>query len=789
MVRNYFLVAIRNLKRNKVFSAINILGLSIGMASAVLILLWVQNEMSYDRFHKKGDRLYEMYNRATMNGTISCWDFTPKIMAPTLKKDYPEVEDAVRFSNANFLFSVGDKHLNLAGNFTDSGFLRMFSFPLVKGNPSTALASLNRLVLTESGARKLFGDEDPMGKTVKVDSNNYFTVAGVLKDLPNNTQFHFDYLLPWSYLTKLNWDDNYWGNNSTRTYITLKPGISEAAFDKRVKDIVISHATPGSTLNTEIFLHPVSKWHLYSRFENGQIAGGQIEIVRLFIIVAIFILLIACINFMNLSTARSEKRAKEVGIRKVSGAPKAKLVMQFLMESVLISVFAGVLALMIVQVSLSSFNLLVSKSLFINFSNPVFWIVSLGFVLITGLVAGSYPAFYLSSFKPAKVLKGAAKAAHTLITPRKILVVLQFSFAIILIISTIIVEHQLKYAQSRDTGYNKDHLVYAFMQGDLQKHYNLIKNELLAQGVAAGVTRTSGPMTQHWADSWGFEWPGSTEADKKIDFTLLSTDAAFVKNMGLHLVQGRDIDILNYPTDSSGLLLNETAVKLMRLKNPVGQTVTFNERKWHIIGVTKDFILESPYQPVNPMIISGPAGFDMYVLNVRLNPNHSTADNLSRMERIFKQYNPSYPFEYRFVDEDYEQKFVNEKRTGSLAALFAGLTIFISCLGLFGLATYTAENRIKEIGVRKVLGASVAGITTLLSKDFLKLVLLAILIASPIAWFTMHRWLQSYPYRVQIEWWVFGLASLLSIAIALFTISFQAIKAALANPVNSLRSE
>lgn len=470
------------------------------------------------------------------------------------------------------------------------------------------------------------------------------------------------------------------------------------------------------------------------------------------------------------------------------GAAKASLIGQFLGESILISLLAGILAIIIVQISLSSFNLLVNKRLFIDFGNSWFWISGIGFILLTGIIAGSYPAFYLSSFKPASVLKGSIKGAHALVSPRKMLVVLQFTFAIILIICTIIVKHQIQYGQERDAGYKKDNLLYTFMQGDIDKNYELIRNELLNSGAAIGVTRTSGPMTMHWSDSWGFEWPGSTEADKKLDFTVLGADADFVKTMGVKLLQGRDINIRSYRTDSFAVLLNEAAVKVMRIKNPIGQPLKVNGQTWHVIGIIKDFILESPYQSVSPMVIAGPAsGF--YVLNFKLNPVHTVTGNIRKAEQIFKKYNPSYPFEYNFVDEEYAAKFQNEKRTGNLAALFAGLTIFISCLGLFGLATYMAENRIKEIGIRKVLGASVAGITTLLSKDFLKPVMLSLIIASPVAWWAMSEWLETYKYRISIEWWVFALAGFLSVLIALLTVSFQSIKAAIANPVKSLRSE
>jgi putative ABC transport system permease protein len=790
MIKNFFIVAFRNLKRNKTFSTINILGLAIGMASAILICLWIVDEIGFDRFHVKENRLYMVYRQQTGSANNYTTTYTPKVLAPTLKSDYPDIEDVARWQNINFLMSVGDRHFNSQGNFTDSGFLRMFSFPAAEGNLNGALVSPHDIVITESFAKTLFGKESALGKQIKVDSVNLVTVKAVLKDLPDNSRFHFQYLLSWTYLEKLGWSDNYWENNSVGTFYTLKPGVSGSSFNAKIRDILFHKTRQEKTPVTDIlFGQAAEKWHLYSNFENGKEAGGQITIVRLFIIIASFILLIACINFMNLSTARSEKRAKEVGIRKVVGAPKNFLILQFLAESLLFSAIAGLLALLIVQVSLSSFNLLVAKQLTIPYYNINFWLAAAGFILFTGFLAGSYPAFYLSSFKPIKVLKGVLKTSMEGAFSRKFLVVLQFSFAIILIISTIVVLRQINYAQERDSGYNRNNIVYSFMQGDIIKNYELIRNELLSNRIITDVTRTSAPMTQHWSDTWGFEWPGSTPNDQKTDFTYFASDEGFVRTLGLKLILGRDMNTRMYPTDSTGMLLNEEAVKTMRLKDPIGAIVKSNGNSWHVVGVVKDFILESPYEPIAPILTIGPKVMDFYVMNMKLSPSNSTSDNLKKAETIFKKYNPSYPFEYTFLDVDYAQKFANEKRTGALAALFAGLTIFISCLGLFGLASFTAENRIREIGIRKVLGASVFGITQLLSRDFLKLVAISFLIASPIAWFAMNSWLQSYPYRVPISWWVFALTFLLSIVIALLTISFQSVKAAMTNPAKSLRSE
>ncbi|MEO8770326.1 MAG: ABC transporter permease [Ferruginibacter sp.] len=791
MLKNYLKIAFRNLWKSKGFSIINISGLAIVMASAILILLWIQNEMSHDTFHAKGDRIYTANNRDKFNNQLWAWATTPSVMGPVLKLNYAsDVEDVVRSNFSNFLFTVGEKHLNVKGNFVDPGFLDVFSFPLLIGNTTQALKGNYNIVITQKLSEKLFGKEDAMGKVIRIDSVDNFTVSGVLKDLPNNTAFNFEYLLPWSYREKVNSPDISWGNNSIQTYILLKPGVSQKSFDAKIRDITIDH-TKGTTSpsTTQVFTQLFSDQWLYSRSENGVYVGGRIEQVKVFSIIAIFILLIACINFMNLSTAKSEKRAKEVGIRKVVGAQKPWLIVQFISESIMIAFFAALLAMIIVTLSLPGFNELVGKELFIDFSNIYFWFTAIGFILFTGLLAGSYPAFYLSSYQPVKVLKGTFKAAHALVTPRKVLVVVQFSFAIILIICTIIVVHQINYAQGRETGYAKDKLVYTFIQGDNEKHYDLIKNELLSSGAAVAVTKSMSPITQRWSDGWGFHWPGSKPGDDKVDFIRFSSDADFVKTMGVQLLQGRDIDIKNYPADSNAVLLNETSVEIMNLKDPLGTIIKEDDGKpWKVVGVIKDYVFESPYQKIQQLIVFGPGSW-FNVIHYKLNPAMPADKSIAMAKNIFDKYNPQYGFDYHFVDKDYELKFEGEKRTATLSGLFAGLTIFISCLGLFGLATYTAQNRIKEIGVRKVLGASVGSITSLLSKDFLKLVIISFIIASPIAWYAMRSWLQSFNYRIDIEWWVFAITGLLSVVIAIVTVSYQAIKAAVANPIKSLRTE
>ncbi|RFM27492.1 ABC transporter permease [Deminuibacter soli] len=792
MLKNIFKLAYRNVLRNKGFSAINITGLAVGMAAAILILLWIQDEYSYDQFHTNKNRIYEIWNRVRFEGDLSCWNTVPAPLGPAIQKDVPEAERVVRVTNSNTaLLTVGDKKLMKSGIYADTGFLQVFTFPLLQGNAATALNDIHGIVLTHKTAISLFGNENAIGKVVRMENKDNYTVTGVLKDLPGNTRFNFDYLLSRLGFKYREGQDLGWNDNSTPTYVMLKPNANFAAAAAKLKVLRQQYSEDAKKMKWEQFMYPLSRWRLYSSFTNGvEDGGGLSTFVKLFGVIAALILLIACINFMNLSTARSEKRAKEVGIRKVVGARKGSLIGQFIGESVFIAALAGVVAIVIVQLTLPAYNQLTNKELSLNFGSIYTWVALVGFVLFTGLLAGSYPAFFLSSFMPIKVLKGTFKKVNALITPRKVLVVLQFTFAIILIVSTIVIKQQMDYARERETGYNKDNLVYQFMTGDIPKNYALIKNELLAAGVAKSVTKTNSPLTERWSNGWGQGWEGKDPNDQ-TSFDRYLADEGLGATAGLQFVQGRDFDLQKYPTDSTGLIINESSLKLMKFKQPLGKIVSDLGIQWHIVGVVKDFILTSPYEPTRPILICGAKSQFMTfkVMQIKLNGNNSTASNLQKAEAIFKKYNPEYPFEYKFVDESYALKFDNEQRQGILAAAFAALTIFISCLGLFGLSAYMAENRIKEIGVRKVLGASVTGITTLLSKDFVKLVFVSFFIAVPLAYWGMHKWLQSYEYRISIHWWVFGIACFSAVAIAIATVSYQAIKAALANPVKSLRTE
>jgi ABC-type antimicrobial peptide transport system permease subunit len=786
MFFNYLKIAFRNLVKYKGFSAINILGLAVGMASAILIFLWVSHEISYDRFHEKKERIYEAWNKGSFNGKVSCWNTTPKILAKALQADIPEVEATTRVNWAdNYLTRFGDKTVMMKATIVDSTFLHIFSFPVIKGDAENALMNPSGVVLTETTAAKLFGTDNPVGQTLELNEKFQLTVTAVVKDPPNNSRFQFDCLMPWAFLRVQGWDDDYWGNNSTRTYALLKPAAKAETANAKLAGFRKKYDRDDPTGG--FFLYPIERWRLYSSFTEGKEEGGMIEYIRIFSIVGAIILLIACINFMNLSTAKSEKRAKEVGIRKVIGARRFNLMGQFLGESILIAFFAGLLSLIIVQFTLPAFNTFTGKLVQINYSNPIAWSLWLGFILLTGLIAGSYPAFFLSGFQPTKVLKGTFRKSQAAINPRKVLVVLQFTFAIVLIICTLVIKKQINHAQNRNNGYNKDQLLYYFMTGSTEKNYDLIKNELLSSGIATSVTKTSAPLTEGWSNTWGISWKGKQPDDRTL-FDRFCADQKFVTTAGLELVKGRDFDLAAYPSDSSAVLLNESAVLAMGFDDPIGQTISDNGRNWTVVGVIKDFILHSPFAKTQPMFIQGANGW-FNVIHFRLNAANSVSDNLKKAEQIFKKFNPSYPFDYTFVDQAYASKFEEEKKMGSLAALFAGLTIFISCMGLFGLATYMAATRFKEIGIRKVLGASVVSITTLLSKDFLKLVLISFLVASPVAWMLMNHWLKSYAYQTDIDGWVFVLTGLLSMLIAVLTTSIQAIKAAVSNPVKSLKSE
>lgn len=783
MFRNYFKTAWRNLLKNRIFSTINLIGLTIGMTAVMLIWFWVQNELSYDRFYSNSEDLYKLYNKNTDGGNVNVWDVTSGPAAKELKDNYPEVKDAARiYWPIERLLTYGDVRIKSIGNDVDSPFLSMFDFPLVAGNRKNLLSDENSIVLTESLAKKLFGKDNPINKVITVDEHELFKVTGVIKDLPSNTAFDFNYLVP---LTKAGEYSNTWSSNSYYTYVQLQSRASADIFNEKIANLLNKHT--GDT-KTSLFLYPVSETHLYSRFENGRPVGGKIEEVRLVVFIGILILLIACINFMNLSTARSQKRAKEVGVRKVIGGSKGSLVMQFLAESVLLSLAAGILALVIVKLALPLFNTVMGKNFVFNFSNPVFWLALLAFIVLTGLLAGLYPALFLSAFKPARVLKATINEGNKTVNLRKILVVLQFSLAIILIVSTLIIHKQIDFVQQRNIGYNVSGLVEVPVEGNLGKSYESLKAALLNSGAVNSVARTGWGVTVDGSNGSGFSWSEASPDQEKTAFSFARTESDFIKTLNLQLLAGRDIDYARFPADSNAVLVNARAVKVMGLKDPIGKYITRGDAQYVVRGVFNDFIVGSPYNETAPMIVFASKNW-LLNLVIRFDSNKNMQQNLQVAEKVFKRYNPAYPFTYRFVDEEYAQKFKDQQQTATLAGLFSALAIFISCLGLLGLASYMAETRIKEIGIRKVFGASALNIAQLFSREFVILIIIAALIATPVTWWFMSNWLEDFSYRTSIKWWYFLYAGGGALLLALITVSFQSIKTALSNPVKSLRSE
>ena len=781
----------RKLRRGGIYSAINVGGLAIGMAAAMIIMLWVYHQWSYDRFHANDKCLYKLWCYDETDGNFSNVSFA---IGPSLVDEYAGFANMTRYAEHELPLTLneeGDAYLsfsssNVAVAIADTGFLSMFSFPLLRGDASTALSDPHSIVITESASRRWFGDKDPMGETISMGNDMSFKVTGILADLPNNTNFRFEVLVPY-HRSKPDESWYYPSAKFTCTYVELSPAADVKAVSESIRDVIGKH-TGGRTV-TETYLQHISKWHLYNRVEKGASVGGRVETLRMFALIALLILVIACINFMNLSTAQSSKYAKEVGVRKVVGAHRSSLIFHFLRESSLIAAIAGVCALIIVSMILPFFNAIIGENLSLNPENKIIWIGYAIFVLFTGILAGSYPAFYLSSFHPLKVLKGIFKSGQSLVTPRKALIVMQFTIAVVLITSTLVINRQIHYAQERNTGYDKSRLVSFMLTDRSRQNRELMRRELLETGVAESVSVNFASMTESeskWTDH--LRWRGK-DPDSNITFERNYAEADWTKTTGVQIVQGRDIDIRMYPADSTAMLLNETAVKIMGFDDPIGETVYEWNTQYHVVGVVKDFVLESPFDPIRPMIIGGPANGWLNNINVKLSVHGSLAENLGLMEQIFRKYNPGESMFYRIADEVYARRFDREQRINSLIGWFAGLAIFISCMGLFALVAYMAETRRKEIGIRKVLGASVYDIVFLLSKEFLILVLISIAVALPVAWWAMEKWLTNYAYRTNIPWWLFVVVGCISLCIALLTVSFQAIKAATANPVEAIKSE
>ncbi|HTL09007.1 MAG TPA: ABC transporter permease [Chitinophagaceae bacterium] len=790
MIKNYLLVAIRNLQRNKVFSFINILGLALGICCSLLIILWVQDERSMDNFHANNGRLYMIYENQFYDGKISSGYYTPGVLAAELKKKIPEIEKAINFNvwPDKKAFQVGDKILKEEGNFADPDFFEMFSFPLLEGKPSLALNDPSSIAVSEKMAKHFFGSvAAAMGKTIRCEDKKDFKVSAVYADMPQHSTLKLDFVLNWyAFLDENSWARD-WGNNGPATAIMLRADAKPTLVASKIRKFLDGYnKEQDKTFRIELAMQPFNQMYLHSNFKNGQASGGRIEYVKLFSIIAVFILLIACINFMNLTTARSVKRSKEIGIRKVVGALRAILIRQFIGEAVLLTFFATLIAVLLATLMLPAFNDLTGKNIGFPFTNSIFWMQLLVLLIITGVLSGSYPALFLSSFNPATVLKGTMKFSSGATLFRKGLVVFQFVLSIVLIVGTIIVSQQVKYIQHKNLGYDRENLIYIPVEGDLPQQYNVFKQQALGLPGILGVTRMTETPTNLGSSTGGVEWDGKDPAIRPM-FTQASVGYDFVKTMKLQLAQGRDFS-RDFGTDTSNYLVNEAALRRIGYKDPIGKRLTLWKQTGNIVGVIKDFHFTSLRVPIEPLILRlrDQEGWGTILVKAERGKTKEAVESLGQ---LCKRLNPKFPFTYYFADEEFNKLYKGEAVIDKLSNFFAFLAIFISCLGLLGLAMFTAEQRTREIGIRKVLGASVSGLFTLLSKEFLQLVIIAFVIATPLAWWAMHNWLKDYEYRTAIHWWIFALAGLLAVIIALATVSFQAVKAALANPVKSLRTE
>jgi putative ABC transport system permease protein len=796
MIQNYLKIAWRNLTKNKASSFINISGLAVGMAVAILIGLWMYDELSFDTSFPNYKKIAVCMQNQFINNETDTWNSEAITLGPALRANYGSSFKHVLMASwtGDHLLTLGDKTITEKGNYIEPGITDMLSLKMIKGTRN-GLQVPESILLSQSVAKTFFGNADPMNKILKLDRNTDVKVTGVYEDLPYNSSFgDLTFIAPWQLLVNINhyatFFNNPWGASWFQTYVQIADNADMNQVSARIKDVKMNaiRGKSDARFKPVIFLQPMSNWHLYSDFKNGVNVGGRIQYVWLFGIIGVFVLLLACINFMNLSTARSEKRAKEVGIRKAIGSVRRQLIWQFYSESLLIAVFAFLLSLLLVQLSLPFFNDVAGKQMSVLWTSPFFWLIGIGFSLLTGLIAGSYPALYLSSFNPVKVLKGTFRVGRLAALPRKILVVTQFTVSIVLIIGTMVVYQQVQHAKDRPIGYNRDGLMFIPLQTDaVKKQYVPLKNDLLASGAVTSVAGSETEITNIYIGNSGFKWEGKDPALQE-QFTTMAISPEFGKTVDWKIVAGRDFSAA-FPSDSSAIVINQTAAKFMGFKHPVGKTLEWTGNgKYRIIGIVKDMVNQSPYDPVTQTFFYL-WNKRMNNLNVRVNPKMSMHAALAKIGAIFKKYDAGTPFSYQFIDTDYAKNFDNEERVGKLAGCFAGLAIFISCLGLFGMASFVAEQRIKEIGVRKVLGATVFNLWQLLSKDFVVLVTIALLIAGPVSYYFMHKWLQNYTYRTGISWWVFAAAAAGAMVITLLTVSYQSINAALVNPVKSLKSE
>jgi len=798
MIKNYFKIAWRNVVQRKGHSFINIGGLAVGMAVAILIGLWIYDELSFNKYHKNYDRIAQVMRNFTFEGkTETGGQSNPVPLSAELLHAYGSDFTYIVMSTkpVDFIISYGDKKFTQQGRFMQPDAAKMLTLHMLHGTRN-GLDEINSVLLSASLARKFFGKADPLNQTLKINGKINAKVSGVYEDLPGNSEFKdVTYIAPFDLYASFNkWVQNVqhnWNDNSFPIYVQINPGTSFEKVSARIKNVMLSHLDEGRKAhNPVVFLHPMRKWHLYSSFENGiNVMSEPLKFVWFYGIIGVFILLLACINFMNLSTARSEKRAREVGVRKAVGSARWQLMGLFFSESLVIAAFAFLLSLGLAHFILPWFNGVADKKMEILWSNPFFWLAGLVFILITGLLAGSYPAIYLSSFKPVKVLKGTFRAGRFAALPRKFLVVLQFTVSISLIIGTVIVYRQIQFAKDRPVGYSRNSLLaFQMTSSETREKFEVLREELRNSGVVTEVAASAGHVTDIWSQNSGFDWKGKAPGLQE-NFGTLSVTHEYGKTIGWQLIAGRDFS-RDYSDDTSGFVINEAAAKLMKMENPVGETMRwgrYKDRNFTILGVVKDMVMASPFEPAYPTIFFMDSRKNW--LFMKVNATGSMSEALPKIEAAFKKMVPAVPFDYTFVDEEYASKFSSEMRIGRLAGFFAILAVLISCLGLFGLVSFVAEQRTKEIGIRKVIGASVVTIWKILTKDFVALVVISCFIAIPAAYYFLHEWLQKYQYRTELSWWIFLAAAAGALFIALLTVSIQAIRAAFANPAKSLRTE
>ncbi|RIV21324.1 ABC transporter permease [Fibrisoma montanum] len=797
MLRNYLKIALRNLARNRVYSFINISGLAVGMAVAMLIGLWLYDELSVNRSYQNYDRIAQLMRNRTVNGETDTRAGLPIPLAQTLTATYGDAFEEVVLAwwTSWHTITLKNQVFSKSGKFMTPGAPEMLSLTMLKGSRD-GLKEPASILLSASLAKALFGDTNPLNKTLTLDNTMTVNVTGVYEDIPSGNSFDdVQFIAPWDlYAAATPWVDEAkddWTNTSFEIFVELAPQVTAADVSAKIRNLLADNTRTLSPQKPEVVLYPMARWHLYSDWKNGVNVGGRIQFVWLFGIIGVFVLLLACINFMNLSTARSVNRAKEVGVRKAIGSRRKELIVQFFSESLLVVTMAYGASIGLTYLAIPLFNEVADKHMTVPVNTPLFWLSGLGFTVLTGLIAGSYPALYLSSFRPVSVLKGTFRANKGVAVSRRALVVMQFTVSITLIIGTLIVYRQIQHAKNRPIGYSRNGLVSLLLNvPHYERHRETVRNELIKSGAVLEVGESASPLTEVRSTNGGFDWAGK-DPTLQVNFGTIGISHEFGRAVGWQFKEGRDFS-RQLASDSMGVVLNESAVAFMGMQDVVGKTITwsgsdFNVR-FHVIGVIKDMVMDSPYEPAKPTLFfidNNPGKF----LTMRLNPERSPQAALAAINAVLKEHLPEAPFNYTFVDQEYDQKFRSEERIGTLSSLFASLAIFISCLGLFGLASFVAEQRTKEIGIRKVLGASVFNVWRLLSKDFVVLVLIAFLIATPIAWYFLNNWLAQYEYRTDVTWWVFALTGAGALVITLLTVSFQAIKAALLDPVKSLRSE